>query len=121
MDIVQAYHENNTKNVKVGVGFDNENSKGKKEAFKKNKGTCENKDVPKILKNVDRPLFKKITLEFDENLMVIKQQFLDGDEASKNASSFPKTEDAIKSKTKHIESVKTVTASEKRKHNRNGK
>ena len=58
VNVVQTYHEKNTKSMKVGIGFDCKNVKERKDAFKKNKGPCANNGVPKILKNVDKSLQK---------------------------------------------------------------
>lgn len=71
-NLVKIYHDNNQKNCKVGVGFDDYKSlKGKKSVVVKNKQVVDD-SMPHILKDV--PVFMKIIVEFDEEMLVIKQQ-----------------------------------------------
>ena len=80
--IVKNYHEEHTTNAKVGIGFDYENEKKRKNNKGKEKKTFENPNVPGILKKVDNPIFKETDVEFDEELMVIKQQLLEEEKST---------------------------------------
>lgn len=89
---------------------------------------------PRINKHAKTPIFKNTTLDFDEKMMVIKQQLCDEDEAPNSTQSEPKEPERNKSKTKarakftenepiNKESVKneTPTATKKKRQNKNGK
>ena len=80
--LVSAFHEKNQENCKIGIGFDYEAPKDKKNISHKAKNFS-NEKGPQILKNVSNPIFKKTDVDFDEELLVIKQQLLDEDNKEK--------------------------------------
>ena len=51
------------------------------------------------MKNVSNPIFKKTVVDFDEELLVIKQQLLDEDNKEKCESSSPIVEEEVKANT----------------------
>ncbi|KAK1392869.1 hypothetical protein POM88_011925 [Heracleum sosnowskyi] len=96
--IVQDYNEKHTENQKVGVGFEYSRRPGKESVIH----DC-SKDVavkPRILKKVDKTIFKISEFEFDKEAMLIKQQLLDENECVDNTSAEGKYT---------IENPKTVT------------
>ena len=76
--LMSAYHDKNQENCKIGIGFDYEDPKDKKNLSHRSKNLSKEKG-PHILKNVSNPIFKRTTVDFDEELLVIKQQLLDED------------------------------------------
>ena len=82
--LVQGYHENHSKNQKVGIGFEYGRRSGK-EAVQID---CSDDATvkPHVLKNVGKPIFKKSELDFDEETLLIKQELLDEDESADNTS-----------------------------------
>ena len=73
--LVSAYHDKNQENCKFGIGFDYEDTKNKKNPSYKSKIPSKEKG-PQILKNISNPVFKRTTIYFDEELLVIKQHLL---------------------------------------------
>ena len=76
--LVSAYHDKNQQNCKIGIDFDYVDTKDKKNLSYKSKTPSKEKG-PQILKNISNPVFKRTTVDFDEELLVIKQQLLDED------------------------------------------
>ena len=74
-----------------------------------------------ILKNVSNPIFKKIVVDFDEELFVIKQQLLDEDNKEKCESSSPTVEKVVKLNTNTGKSENEKLSVKKKKPNKNGK
>lgn len=127
--LVQEFHEKHQENAKVGIGFDYESLKKKKPIL-----TKENKTLvpgnPHVLKTVKNPIFKKATVVFDEESLVIKQQLQDEDnlEAEKTRPSVEIEKKDIKcdhvvvqiDKKPVKKEIQTMHA-KKKKPNRNGK
>ncbi|KAK1378931.1 hypothetical protein POM88_025675 [Heracleum sosnowskyi] len=121
-ELIQTYHKEHTEDCKVGVGFDYENDKGRKKAKGKGKEYFSNKNAPTIMSSVEKPIFKKSVVEFDEELLIIKQQLLEEDEATKDTSPSPKSVSQKETKDNHVKSPKVKKEIvKKKKQNRNGK
>ena len=80
--LVNAFHEKNQENCKVGIGFDYEAPKDKRTPSHKSKNFS-NEKGPQILKNVSNPIFKRTIVDFNEEFLVIKQQLLDEGQSRK--------------------------------------
>lgn len=61
-----------------------------------------NEGVPKVFENAKITIFKTFTLEFDEKMMVIKQQLCDNDEALNSSQSESKESENVKRKPKQL-------------------
>jgi hypothetical protein len=121
-ELIQTYHKEHTEDCKVGIGFDYENDKGRKKAKGKGKESFVNKNAPSTLSSVEKPIFKKSVVEFNEELLVIKQQLLEEDEAAKNTSSLPESVSQKETKDNPVKSPKEkIEVVKKKKQNRNGK
>ena len=79
---MSVYHDKNQENYKIGIGFDYEDTKDKNNLSHISK-TLSKEKGPQILKNVSNPVFKRTTVDFDEELLIIKQQLLDEDNKDK--------------------------------------
>ena len=117
--LVSAFHEKNQENCKIGIGFDYESPNSKKNLSHKNKNIA-NEKGPDVLKNVSNPIFKKLVVDFDEELLVIKQQLLDEDNKEKCESSRPAVEKVVKLNTNTIKPESENQSVKKKKPNRNG-
>ena len=117
---MSAYHDKNQESCKIGIGFDYEDTKDKK-SFSYTSKTPSKEKGPQILKNVPNPVFKRTTIDFDEELLVIKQQLLDEENNQEGENSCPKVNEKLKANTNAESSEKEKQTSKKKKPNRNGK
>lgn len=75
---INSYHENHQLSTRLGLILIMRKKRRKKNIVLAEKKPA-NENAPKILKKVGKPIFKKVTIEFDEELLVIKQQLLEED------------------------------------------
>ena len=117
---MSEYHDKNQENCKVGIGFDYEDPKDKKNLSHRSKILSKEKS-PHILKNVSNPIFKRTIVDSDEELVVIKQQLLDEDNKENCENSSHVVEEKLKDNTNAESSEYQKIKSKKEKQNRNGK
>ena len=72
--LVETYHNEHSENYKVGLGFNYDKKAGNKHNVS-HQG-CVDVVKPSILENVQKPIYKKVEKEFDEDSVIIKQQLL---------------------------------------------
>ena len=101
--------------AKFGFGY--EYTKDKKILSHGSK-TLSKEKGPQILKNVSNPVFKRTTVDFDEELIGIKQQQLDEDNKKKCENSSHAVEEKVKASTNAESSENEKQNSKKNKPNR---
>ena len=89
--LVSAYHDKNQENYKIGIGFDYEDTKDKKNLSHISK-TLSKEKGPQILKNVSNTVFKRTSVDFDDELLIIKHKLLDEDNKEECENSSPAVE-----------------------------
>ena len=94
---MSAYHHKNQENCKFGIVFDCEDINDKKNLSHRSK-TLSKEKGPQILKNVSNPVFKRTAIDFDEELLIIKQ-LVDEDNKEKCENASPAVEEKVKAST----------------------
>ena len=118
--LVSDFYQKNRENYKIGIGFDYEALKGKNNISHKNRDNT-NEKGPHVLKNISNPIFKQITIDFDDKLPIIKQQLLHEDNKDKCESSELIVDKIMKLNANTVKQVDENQVIKKKKPSTNGK
>lgn len=102
--LVQAYNDKNLENCKVCIGYENDTLKNRKIKIDCKKKVV-NDGVPEVHKNAKISIFKIFILEFDEEMLVTKQQLCDEDEALNYTQYISNKVENVSGKTNTTEKV----------------